>query len=98
LIVYERPSESYTIYNGSNLTTFDRLSNDNKLHRIWNTINVEFKTMDGINQILRMVKSKKKNQESELQLSTKKSVRWSKMQEWDNKSNTNYYEKAINVK
>jgi hypothetical protein len=31
--------------------------------------------MDGINQILRMVKSKKKNQESELQLSTKKSVR-----------------------
>jgi hypothetical protein len=31
MIVYQRPSNFYIIYNGSNLTVFDELSNDNEI-------------------------------------------------------------------
>jgi hypothetical protein len=34
LIVHQRPSKLYIIYNGSNLTIFDGLPNDNEI--IWN--------------------------------------------------------------
>jgi hypothetical protein len=31
LIVHQRPSNFHAIYNGSNLTVFDKLSNDNEI-------------------------------------------------------------------